>query len=268
MTTIAAQLTRPVSSASEVKSMPLWQAILYFGLPALLFRFCLYNGIPVLKRLGLSPFEAYVVGFTVPAAILFAFAIGFYTQDGYPLTWDSFKTRFRLFPMGWKDWLWAVGALIVSFLSIGLVGFTAQLLIKTSPFFAPPAFFPPWQQPGAALDEVIFEKFIGVPLNGNWGVVILLFIMLFFNIFGEEFWWRGYILPRQEKVHGRWTWAIHGILWLLWHVTFYPWQLFALLPICLILPYAAQRLQNTWVAIVIHLQNAVILLVILAMVLN
>ncbi len=41
-------------------------------------------------------------------------------------------------------------------------------------------------------------------------------------------------------------------LWLLWHVAFYPWQIFALLPICLALPYIAQRRQNTWVAIIIH----------------
>jgi len=268
MTTIAAQPAQPMSSASEVKPMPFGQAILYFGLPALLFRFFLYNGIPALTSLGLSPFESYIVGFTVHAAVLFAFAIGFYKQDGYPLTWDSFKTRFRLFPMKWKDWLWAVGALIVSFLSIGLVGFTAQLLVTAFPTLAPPSFFPPWQQIGVAPDEGVYANLIGAPLNGNLGVVILLFITLFFNIFGEEFWWRGYILPRHEKIHGRWTWAVHGVLWLLWHVTFYPWQLFALLPICLILPYVAQRLQNTWVAIVIHLQNAIILLVILAMVLN
>jgi len=92
--------------------------------------------------------------------------------------------------------------------------------------------------------------------------------MLFLNIFGEELWWRGYILPRQEKVHGRWTWAIHGLLWLLWHVAFLPWQAFALLPICLFIPYVAQRRQNTWPAVIIHLQNGIVLLLILAMVLG
>lgn len=268
MTTIAAQSARDVGPASEVEPMPFWQAMLYFGLPALLFRLSLYSGIPALTRLGVSPFEAYIVGFTVPAAILFAIAIGFLKRDGYPLTRNSFKTRFRLFPMTGKDWSWAIGAFIVTFLSIGILSFTAQLLISAFPAFAPPVFFPPWQQPGVALDEGVFANFIGAPLNGNWAVVLLFFIALFFNIFGEELWWRGYILPRQEKVHGRWTWAIHGLLWLLWHAVFYPWQIFALLPICLILPYVAQRLQNTWVAIVIHLQNGIILLMILSMVLS
>ena len=255
-------------SSTEVNPLPFLEALLYFGLPALLFRLSLYNGMPALTRLGLSRFEAYVVSFTVPAAILFALAFGFYRWDGYPLTWTDIKTRFRLFPMTGKDWLWAIGGFLITFLSIGAFSFTAPLLIQAFPAIAPPEFFPPWQQPGAALDTAAFVSYIGAPLQGNWGVVILFFLVLFFNIFGEELWWRGYILPRQEKVHGRWTWAIHGLLWLFWHVVFYPWQIFALLPICLILPYIAQRRQNTWVAIVIHLQNAIILLFVLAMVIG
>ncbi|HLO17043.1 MAG TPA: hypothetical protein VK206_19575 [Anaerolineales bacterium] len=51
-------------------------------------------------------------------------------------------------------------------------------------------------------------------------------------------------------------------------MTFYPWQVFALLPICLALSYIAQRQQNTWVAIVIHVQNSIVLFVSLAMVLG
>jgi len=83
-------------------------------------------------------------------------------------------------------------------------------------------------------------------------------VMLSFNIFGEELWWRGYILPRQEEAYGRWTWAVHGLLWLLWHVAFYPWQVFALLLICLTVPYIAQRRQNIWPAIIIHWQNGIV----------
>lgn len=268
MAASALENIQPKSLPLTVKPMPLWQALLYFALPALLFRLCLYSGIPTLRRLGLSRFEAWAVSFIVPAAILFALAFGFYKFDGYPLTSSAVKTRFRLLPMSGKDWLWAIGGFFVTYLSIGALSFTASLLIRAFPAFHPPDFFPPWQLPGAALSTAIFADYIGAPLKGNWGVVILFFLVLFFNIVGEELWWRGYILPRQEKVHGRWSWAIHGLLWLFWHVAFYPWQIFALLPICLILPYTAQRSQNTWVAIIIHLQNGIVLLLILAMVLG
>src|SRR5512143_1490819 len=263
-----AQNTEPKSPTIHVSPMPLWQALLYFGLPALLFRICLYSGIPLLIQAGLSPFEANVVSFTVPAAILFALAFGFYKRDGNPLRWADIRARFRLRRMTGTDWLWAIGGLVITFLSIGAVMFTAPLLIRAIPAIAPPAYFAPWLTPGTTFDVALFSQYIGVPLKGNWGVVARVFVMFFFNIFGEELWWRGYILPRQELVHGRATWLVHGLLWLLWHVVFYPWQLFALLPICLALPYVTQRRQNTWPAIIIHLQNGVFQLLILAAVLG
>ena len=253
---------------ANINPMSFGQAILYFGLPALLFRICIYNGMLMLIGMGLTPFEANIIAFTVPAAILFALAFGFYRRDGFSLTWKDIKARFRLLPMTGKDWLWAIGGFLLTFISIGAFSTTALLLINAVPAIAPPDFFPPWLKPGINFDVALFTDFIGEPLKNNWGIAALYFVMLFFNIAGEELWWRGYILPRQEKVHGQWTWLIHGLLWLLWHVAFYPWQGFALLPICLILPYIAQRRQNTWVALVIHSQNGIILLIILAMVLG
>ncbi len=253
---------------ASIRPMAIWQAILYFGLPAVLFRISLYNGIPALARLGLSPFEAYIAGLTVPAAILFAFALGFYAQDGYPLDWTSLKARFRLGPMTRRDWLWTVGAFVATFLSIGLLASPTQMLIRAVPALAVPSFFAPWARPGAAFDVTLFANFVGAPLKGNWGFAILSFVQLFFNIFGEELWWRGYILPRQEQANGRWAWLINGLMWWLWHLTFYPWQVFALLPICLAIPFVAQRRQNNWPAIIIHWQNGISLLLILALVLG
>jgi hypothetical protein len=42
-------------NAISIKPMPFWKALLYFGLPALLFRFSIYNVTPALIRLGLTP---------------------------------------------------------------------------------------------------------------------------------------------------------------------------------------------------------------------
>ncbi len=262
---------RSVSSieTGQAKPMPFWQSLLYFGLPALLFRVCLYNGIPVLMKAGLTPFHANVVAFVVPSAVLFALAFGFYRADGYGLRWRDIKDRFRLQRLTGRDWIWAVAALVLTFLTIGPIQqLTAMPLIRAFPAIAPPDFFAPWLKPGTAFDLSLFANYIGEPLKGNWGVAALVLVMLFFNIFGEELWWRGYILPRQEAVHGPWTWLINGLLWLLWHLAFYPWQALALLPICLVLPFVAQRRQSTWVAIIIHLQNGVFQVLVLAMVLG
>lgn len=69
--------TQSKKSTAQIEPMSFWKALLYFGLPALLFRIFLYNGTPMLIGLGMKPFEANVVSFTVPAAILFALAFGF-----------------------------------------------------------------------------------------------------------------------------------------------------------------------------------------------
>ncbi len=264
-----ATIARPTRVTNpSINPMPFWQALLFFGVPALLFRISLYNGIPALVGLGLTPFEAYIVGLMVPAAILFAFAFGFYVHDGYPRTWSSIKTRFWLRPMTKRDWLWTVVAFVATFLSIGIFALPTQMLIAAIPALGVPDFFAPWARPGATFDLALFTNFVGAPLKGNWGFALLSFLQLFFNIFGEEFWWRGYILPRQEQAHGRWAWVVNGLLWWLWHLAFYPWQVFALLPICLAIPFVAQRLHNNWPAIVIHWQNGISLVLILAMVLG
>ena len=75
-----------------------------------------------------------------------------------------------------------------------------------------PDFFPPILDPRVTLSKDVFVDFVGAPLPGNWSVFILYAIILSFNIFGEELWWRGYILPRQELSHGRFTWLIHGLI--------------------------------------------------------
>jgi len=267
MSSIAIQGARAEQIASTPRPLPLWQALLYFGLPALLFRLSLYAATPALMRLGLPPFDAFIVSFTVSAAILFALAFGFCKRDGYAVSWSALKTRLRLLPITRKDWLWVIGGVVV-YLTLGGLSFAAQLLISAFPAIAPPDFFPPFLKGDASFDLALFANYVGAPLQGNWRVALLYFVMLFFNIFGEELWWRGYILPRQEQAHGRWAWAIHGLLWWLWHLAFYPWQVVALLPICLIIPYVAQRRQNSWPGIIIHWANGISLLLVLAMVLG
>ena len=95
-----------------------------------------------------------------------------------------------------------------------------------------------------------------------------LFILLFFNIFGEELWWRGVILPRQELSHGRLAWLVNSLLWLAFHLPFYPWRAIDLLPYCLIIAFISQRRNNTWPAIIIHWQNGMVLMVVLGLVLG
>lgn len=72
------------------------------------------------------------------------------------------------------------------------------------------------------------------------------------NILGEEFLWRGVMLPRQEIAFGRNTWLVHGFGWSLFHIAF-GWQLLiTMLPIIFILSYIVQKRKNSWIGVIIH----------------
>jgi len=55
---------------------------------------------------------------------------------------------------------------------------------------------------------------------------------------------------------------MHGLLWTSFHL-FAPWNLLTILPGCLALSYVAQKLKNTWPAIIAHgLANGLLVIVV------
>jgi hypothetical protein len=52
------------------------------------------------------------------------------------------------------------------------------------------------------------------------------------------------MLLRQEPALGRWTWGLHGLVWILFHV--FKWRdLPRLIPICLTLAWVCTRFKST-----------------------
>jgi membrane protease YdiL (CAAX protease family) len=91
--------------------------------------------------------------------------------------------------------------------------------------------------------------------HGRWWIGIYYFLVLLVaNVGGEEFWWRGYLLPRQKLSHGAAAWLVHGSLWALFHL-FFQWTLQDLthmLPTCCALAFVAQHRKNTRTGIIAH----------------
>ena len=48
--------------------------------------------------------------------------------------------------------------------------------------------------------------------------LLYIVIGLVFNIFGEEIYYRGYLLPRMRGAFGKWDWVANGVLFTLKHV--------------------------------------------------
>ena len=242
-------LDMQVDQTQSVRPMPLWMAALFFGIPALVIRIFLYLGIPLLMSTGMHLFDAWLPCSIIPLGLLLIAAIVAYRVESPSFSRSAFQERFRLTPMRGKAWLWIISGFLVAFLGNGALSFTARW-IAGIPIFAPPAALA-YLDPRAT-PQLSYTRFMDVPLLGNWWVLVTVFLLLVVNIFGEELWWRGYILPRQELSHGKGAWIAHGLLWTLFHVVFYPWVLLSYLPVCLTISFIAQRLKNTWPGIILH----------------
>jgi len=243
-----------VDDASKLKPMSFWRALLFFGIPAVVAILIVYVAMPYLDLRGVPTFWNYLIVYaTSPMLALIIASIIAFRQEGNALSWTGLKTRFRLNKMGVREWLWTVGLALFMFLSAGLFSFTARWLVSHTPF-VPPASWPADLNPAKSSPTAMTAVptvLMGIPLAGNWWVFFALLASLIVATFGEEFWWRGYILPRQEMIHGRWTWVVHGLLWALFHL-YAPWNLITILPGCLALSFVAQRLKNTWPALIAH----------------
>ena len=99
------------------------------------------------------------------------------------------------------------------------------------------------------------KDFMGIPLHGAWWILVYYAALIVVcNIGGEELWWRGYVLPRQELVFGRATWVVHGILWSVFHLFMQPtlWDTVRMAITGIALSFVAQRTKSTWPGILGH----------------
>lgn len=258
------------SESRPLKPLPLPLALLYFGIPALVFVICVYFLIPFFIHQGMTEFISYSLSLLIPLIFMLIASLVALRMEGYPITWAAIKERFRLRPMDRTDWIWTVVSFILMFIGAGIFGVLGQLLVTKGliplPAKIPTALLDPTVDPKNLLN--VFYAALGPHVKGNWGIVLMTVVLLTFNIFGEEFWWRGVILPRQELVHGKWTWLVHGTLWALFHAFKY-WAWIGLLPVTLGISYVAQKRNNTWPGIINHfIINGLSLVPIIAVVLK
>ncbi|MBV7337238.1 CPBP family intramembrane metalloprotease [Chloroflexi bacterium TSY] len=238
----------------DSKPMSVLQSLCFFGIPALIF-FVSANVIyPLLIQTRLSDFDSTIVTLTIPFALMIPASIYFYRRDGYAMQWRAFGARMRFNPFHWRHVPWAIVVIGAGILMMGLGQMVATWLLENG-YMTIPAYVPPLlNQLGSEVDisnPDVWSDFVGGPIHNNWRVVVLFFVMLFFNNVGEEIWWRGYILPRQIATYGRWAWLIHGTLWAFFHI-FKWWDIPVVWPLSLVLSYVAQRTHSSWPGLIAH----------------
>ena len=195
--------------------------------------------MPLLDWLGWPLFWICLAGFGFASIVLLRASHFFFRREGNPFRWPVFRERFRLNALDLNTWGLTLLLTAVLFLSNWVLGWTAEWIDQ---FLEPPKF---WMR----IHETVPGYFLEIPTQGNWWVFGAYLGLLALQIFSEELWFRGYLLPRQELVYGRAAWIVHAPLWLLFRAV-QPWQLIHDVPGSLLLPYISQRLRNTWPGIV------------------
>ena len=105
--------------------------------------------------------------------------------------------------------------------------------------------------------------------SGSWGWFAVVVVMVLFNtVLGEELLFRGLLLPRMQEAFGRWDWAANGVLFAAYHLHM-PWVIPFTLLDTFALSYPSRRYRSALMGIAVHsVQSVVILALVLALVLR
>ncbi len=190
-----------------------------------------------------------------------------YREEG-DLRWTTIRRRLWLnAPLNPKTseprrklWLWLIPLTLLALASQQSYGGALKNLgMRMLPFLAPPPGYDPF--------ELLFASpEMQAQVVGAWGFYGLFLVLFVFNILGEEFFFRGVLLPKMEGAFGKWDWVANGVLFGLYHLH-EPWIILpAALDSAIIFALPVRRLRSTWLAIIVHAAANLILLPLILMV--
>jgi membrane protease YdiL (CAAX protease family) len=189
---------------------------------------------------------------------LFVLSMIIVRREEGSLRWATVKRRLRLNTPREPDtgrpratlWLWVLPFLVaVAVVELVLNTPLENAWVSLFPFLAEPQ--------GYSLDAIFESQEILARLEGAWWFFALFVIQAAFNtILGEEFLFRGVLLPKMEGVFGRFSWVANGVLFGLYHVH-QPWGIPNSVITGLLYTYPAYRYRSTWMAIILHSAQSV-----------
>ena len=263
VTTYSAPSATSIANEPALCPIGIPLALLYFGVPSAVFTASILGVLPWMIRRGVSSFIVLNVTFGVPLALMLGAAVLAYHLEGRPWSWPAFRDRMRLGRPTKRGWLLTVALCAFVLVAHYLTDWTTPFLSRVH-LYTPPGEF-------ESFERQMFGgggQFLGIQLAGQWWLLgYYLVMLLVFNILGEELWWRGYILPRQELANGGSAWIVNGTLWAAFHIFYHATLLsfVAMLPGTLALALVAQRTRNSWPGIIGHtVMNSSVPLMILA----
>lgn len=99
--------------------------------------------------------------------------------------------------------------------------------------------------------------------RGAWGWFAVVVVLLVFNtVLGEELLFRGLLLPRMKGVFGKYDWVANGVLFAIYHLH-EPWVIPTALVDIFALAYPSRRFQSAWMGIIVHSTQSVFFFIVL-----
>ncbi len=254
----AAQIGEPASKARhnhetlEIPQLNLPTIVFMFLWPTAWFMLLVYGlAQPFIPAGGVAPTWLFLSLIVLGSGAEGVVGLLLLRREGYSLSIAALRDRIRWrWPSGWKAWSIAA-AVLVAGMALSMAAAPLNAALARAPGFAPPAWWPAASNPLVEVNSAA-DVFPDVNLEGNFGFVLLYAaIGLVFNIFGEEIYYRGYLLPRMRGVFGRWDWAANGIGFTLKHL-YQRWMYPGILVGGLVFAFAAGPLGSLPLAMLYH----------------
>lgn len=200
-----------------------------------------------------------IVLLTIGLIWLFVLSMIIVRQEEGDLRWATVKRRLRLnAPHDPKTdetrprlWLWVILFVIAIVVwEVALTSYVDELWVSIFPFLAEP--------PGYSMGAVFASPEILERLVGAWWFFGLFVVNAVFNtILGEEFLFRGVLLPKMEGVFGKWSWVANGVLFGFYHVH-QPWGIVdSAIGGVFFLAFPSWHFRSTWMGIIVHSAQSV-----------
>jgi membrane protease YdiL (CAAX protease family) len=228
--------------------MPIWESAFILFVITLLGMLCFYGVRPYLEEIGFNGYSAYLNSISIVFIVMILWSVIAFIREGNQKSLSAFLHRTRLNRFRPNVLIWSIGLGILMFLSTALFSPLISRSISGGLLSIPngiPDYINPVKQQSLSTikNQLISNE-----------VLLLIPSVLLLNIMSEELFWRGIIFPRQEIVHGKRTYLIHGSIWALSHLFQY-WLLLPIFVGSIALSFAIQQTKNTWVGVFAHLVN-------------
>lgn len=166
--------------------------------------------------------------------------------DGYPINKETFKTRLRFTKptspktgkRSYKLLLWFIPFIILS----GALQLIRVPNIETMVF--------PFIK---SLPQYDMGELATPEYKGAWWILGVVLISSLFNyILGEEFLYRGILLPKMKGVFGKWDWFANGILFGFYHLHKPQMFIRSALITGFLFAFPARKFKSSWMSVIIH----------------